>query len=246
MTGLDVVRLALADGKATEAILVTGYPSPESVAEAICAGARGYVVKPVDDADLLRSLVRAALDRDRLRQLVAALGGELRPWAERALAAARSADSSRALVEALQILTQRPEGPARIGVVAERALVAPLSLAGHRAEGPWDPPRALSAAAAGEVEALVVGEGVPPAEARDLTRMVLDDSWPPAVVWAQAPGDFEAAQSLMSAEVASVVSRPVDSAAIAAAVSRAVERRRRELRPRALGVVLEALKIGVI
>ncbi|MBI5548708.1 MAG: hybrid sensor histidine kinase/response regulator [Deltaproteobacteria bacterium] len=243
MTGLEVVRQAIAGGRAAEAIALTSLPSPETVVEALNAGACGYLLKPVEDAQALRSCLRGALARDRMRQLVAALGSDLRPWADRALAAAREARASRALIEALEILARRLEGPARVGVVAEKALISPLALAGHRAEGPWELPRALSAAAAGEIEALVLGEGPEAADAAAFARMVLDGPWPPALIWALEPGGFDQTLALLEAQVAAVVRRPVDLPALAAAVSRAVERRRRELKARALGLVLEQLQI---
>jgi DNA-binding NtrC family response regulator len=243
MTGLEIVRRALSDGRAEEALVVTGYPSPTSVAEAINAGACGYLVKPIEDAERLRSLVRAALERARLRQVALALGNDLRPWAERALAAGRDAAASRTLLEALQILSSRPEGPARIGVVAERALVAPLALAGQRAEGPWDRSQALAETKSPDVEALVVGEGLPPAQARELVRAVQAQPWPKAVVWAQPAGDFDDALALLHAGVAAIVERPVDATALAGAISRAVDERRRSLKVRALSVVLAELGI---
>jgi hypothetical protein len=188
--------------------------------------------------------VRSALEREQLRRRVGSLGVQLRPWADRALHAARGTGASRLFVDALEILAQRPEGPGKVGIVAERALVAPLALAGQRTEGPWGLPRALTAATAGEVEALVIGEGVRADEARDLIRMVQDSPWAPALVWALPAGSFEEALVLLEARVAAVLPRPVDPAALSAAVTRAIEARRREVRARALGVVLAELKLG--
>lgn len=241
MTGLDLARRARTEGKAGEIILVTGRPSPDAVVEAIDVGVRSFLCKPFEDAEALRARVRAAVDRDELRQLLDALGGDLRPWARRALEEVGGA--ARELVQALEILSNRPEGPARVGIVAEQALVAPLALAGFQAEGPWDLARAEAAASAGEVEALVVGEGVEPSAARQAARAVGKARWAPVIVWAQSPGGFPDAVELLDAPVTAVVKRPVEAAALASTTSRAVQARRRELRAEALGVVLAELGI---
>jgi len=244
MTGLELAKRARAEKRAAEVVMVSSMPSPEAVVQALDAGARAWLLKPVDGADRLRRAVRAAVARDRLRQLVSGLGGELRPWADRALAVARGAGASRQLLEALELLSRRPEGPARLGVVGERALVGPLAMAGHRAEGPWDLTHALTAASSGAVEALVIGEGVEPGAAREFVRMAAEVPWTPAILWAQPPGSYAEALELLEAGVVEgVVARPVDGAALSQRTSRIVEARRNELRAVALGVVLAELGV---
>jgi signal transduction histidine kinase/DNA-binding response OmpR family regulator len=243
MTGLELARRARAERRASEAVIVTGFPSPESVVQALDAGAKAYLLKPVEDAGRLRGAVRAALQRDRLRQLVSGLGAELRPWAERAVSAALAASAGRRLREALELLSKRPEGPARVAVVGERALVGPLAVAGHRAEGPWDLPRAFEAAATGEVEAVIVAEGADAARAREFLQQLCERPYPPAVLWALPAGGFAEALALLDSAVASVVARPVDPTALSLALTAAVETRRREVRASALGAVLAELGI---
>ncbi len=46
-----------------ESIMMTGYPSPESVIAALASGASDYLVKPFDEIALVRAKVRAALER---------------------------------------------------------------------------------------------------------------------------------------------------------------------------------------
>ncbi|MGC4115608.1 MAG: response regulator [Myxococcales bacterium] len=241
MTGLELARRARAERRMAEAVVLTSMPSPESVAQALEAGARAFLLKPVDDPARLRAAVRSALQRDRLRQLLSGLGSELRPWADRALLQARAASAPRRLQDALERLAQKPEGPARVAVAGERALVGPLAMAGHRAEGPVSLAQAFEDRS---VEVVVVGEGADPAQARERLQKLRELPCPPSVVWALSPGGFaEALQLLESGVIAGVVQRPVEPTALSLAVTAAVEIRRRELRAVALGTVLEELGI---
>jgi CheY-like chemotaxis protein len=241
ITGIELIRRARAAGLASEALLVTGFPSPETVLEAIEVGACGFFVKPIDDAEALRGCLRAALDRDADRQRVAGLGPLLRPWAVRALAAARLAAAPQPVLDALSLLSHRHEGPARVGVVAERALVGPLALEGHRAEGPWEVDRAL--ASLDEVEAVVLGEGLDLDEAFDVARRVLATPSAPALLWALPTGSFEETLALLGNRTTGIIRRPLDYAALGRAVTRAVETRRSERRALALRTVLDGLAL---
>ena len=62
MSGLDLHRRLVEEGKAIPTILITAYPDDRVRARAISAGVLCYLAKPFDGDDLLRC-VRSALDR---------------------------------------------------------------------------------------------------------------------------------------------------------------------------------------
>jgi len=67
-SGMDLVRHVRENLKATEVILITGYPSIEGAVEAVKMGAEEYLPKPFTDEELLAA-VRRALDKLRVRRL---------------------------------------------------------------------------------------------------------------------------------------------------------------------------------
>ncbi len=63
MGGVELISQARRLRPQIEAMLVTGYPSGESIISALAAGASDYLVKPFDDLRGVRAKVRAALER---------------------------------------------------------------------------------------------------------------------------------------------------------------------------------------
>lgn len=70
MTGLELARRALEQSKGIKIIFVSGYQDFSYVKQALSLNAVNYVLKPMDDQELIDSLlkVRADLDQERQRQ----------------------------------------------------------------------------------------------------------------------------------------------------------------------------------
>ncbi len=106
-SGLDLVRHVRENYKATEIMMITGYPSIEGAVQALKSGAEDYLSKPFTQQELL-SAVRAVLDKLSLRTALRrakeeqgdgrlGLIGESEPM-RRVLAAVSKASSSKAPV----------------------------------------------------------------------------------------------------------------------------------------------------
>ena len=65
VSGIDILRRAKARQAETEVIVMTGYPSYETAAEALEAGACDYIEKPVNLA-VLRAKMKKAVEKQRL------------------------------------------------------------------------------------------------------------------------------------------------------------------------------------
>ncbi|MBI3182088.1 MAG: response regulator [Myxococcales bacterium] len=63
ISGIELVTEARKLRPAIESILITGYPSGESVLAALAAGASDYLTKPFDDLPIVRAKIRSALER---------------------------------------------------------------------------------------------------------------------------------------------------------------------------------------
>jgi CheY-like chemotaxis protein len=70
MGGIELIARAREHRPSLEAIMITGYPSAESVIAALAAGASDYLVKPFDDLRLVRAKIRATLERKTQRAMV--------------------------------------------------------------------------------------------------------------------------------------------------------------------------------
>jgi CheY-like chemotaxis protein len=134
-SGLELIREAMRLRPMLEAMIITGYPSADSVVEALAAGACDYLVKPFDDLQLVRAKVRAALERRsegvQRRRAARALAQE----AVALLQGGKDAPEAtwRALEEALKIY----EASAREGLEGGRvAVVGPLPAGGALASLP--------------------------------------------------------------------------------------------------------------
>ena len=66
-TGLDIVAGVRARRPRLPIIMITSYSSMESAIEALRAGANDYVIKPFDNEEFLRAIVRALNDRRVVR-----------------------------------------------------------------------------------------------------------------------------------------------------------------------------------
>lgn len=62
MSGLDLLKRLADDGQSMPAIVVTAFADDSLRAQALAAGAIGFLPKPIHDGELL-ALLKAALDR---------------------------------------------------------------------------------------------------------------------------------------------------------------------------------------
>lgn len=63
MGGVELISRARTLRPGLEAIMITGYATPESVLAAMAAGASDYLVKPFDDLRVVRAKIRSTLER---------------------------------------------------------------------------------------------------------------------------------------------------------------------------------------
>ena len=68
-SGLSIIRRIRDENLAVPTVLITGYATTETVAEALDAGASDYISKPFDDISHLMTRIRGVLDR-RITQLL--------------------------------------------------------------------------------------------------------------------------------------------------------------------------------
>ena len=90
-TGFEIVHAAKEQDPPCEAMIVTGYASLDSAVMALQIGAYDYILKPIEDVDLLLEKARKAIEKQdlwaelhALRARVAALEGAPSPAAETA------------------------------------------------------------------------------------------------------------------------------------------------------------------
>lgn len=67
-SGIDVLKAAQELKVDAEVIIITGYASMQSAAEAVRFGAYDYIVKPFDDPEILFSAIRRAADQVQLKR----------------------------------------------------------------------------------------------------------------------------------------------------------------------------------
>ena len=73
-SGIDFVREAHRTYPEATTLIITGYPSRESVTDALHAGASGYVIKPFESLPKVLEAIEEACERHR-RWLAAGRGG---------------------------------------------------------------------------------------------------------------------------------------------------------------------------
>jgi DNA-binding NtrC family response regulator len=77
-SGLELTRELRSIDALTEVVLMSALPTPESVIEAVAAGASDYLAKPFEDIDQVSVCVQHAEDRAALRRERARLNRRLR------------------------------------------------------------------------------------------------------------------------------------------------------------------------
>lgn len=129
-----------------ESMLMTGYPSAESIIGAFAAGASDYLVKPFDKIQIVRAKVRAALNRRAERVKIREGSRLLGRQAHELLAQGRDAPEAlwQKLDEKLhgyERIIQEQSGKGRVLVIGSERLIDRLAQAGIRADAaePSDP-----------------------------------------------------------------------------------------------------------
>jgi signal transduction histidine kinase/DNA-binding response OmpR family regulator len=246
MSGLELLRRALERELACESLVVTGYPTPQAVLEAVEARACDFFVKPVSQVEQLRARVAEALERARWRQLSRGLGGDLRLWAERLLQVLPPAGDpdQPELRPVLETLAARPEGPGRVLVVEAAGLVERLALAGHQANGSVAADAAVPLLAEESFDALVIGRDVRHAEALALARDARAMSPATRVIWGTPIPSFDQALEVLRAGAFSILELPIEQETLESLLARAVRASREEARLIALEQSFELLGLS--
>lgn len=120
--GLEVIRRARTRYPAIDAMIVTGYPSPESAVEAIRMGATDYLLKPVRELKTLRDSVSQALLRQRLTRTASQHEAVLRELSHAlSLEGSRESELRRAAEElSAQLSKAVREAPPRVVVLGSK------------------------------------------------------------------------------------------------------------------------------
>ena len=130
--GLEVIRRAKLRHPGIDAMIVTGYPSPDSAAEAIRMGATDYLVKPVREVKSLRESVATALLRQRLHRLGERHGDLWLELCQQLRAHTPEGSLPRKAIDAIraQLGMDQMPGAVTLAVVKEEATAARLKAAG--------------------------------------------------------------------------------------------------------------------
>lgn len=238
--GLEVIRQARQLHPSVDAMIVTGYPSPESAAEAIRVGATDYLLKPIREVKTLRESVTRALRRQRLLRLSTRHERVFTLAAQELRLEAGGRLEALAVVDGFLAACDRPPEPHR-PLVAVLAAEAP-SLLDTGVElvvfsGAEDLARVGAYA-----DLVVFPAESAPGPARELLEAARRLPSPPALC---AIGQFEQTETAVVAiegRTSVVLDRAWSPAAKEARLREAASRQRREGRAEALGRLL--LEVG--
>ncbi|HLL55371.1 MAG TPA: hybrid sensor histidine kinase/response regulator [Myxococcaceae bacterium] len=241
--GLEVIRRAKARHPNIDAMIVTGYPSPDSAAEAIRMGATDYLVKPVREVKSLRESVAAALLRQRLHRLCDNHADTWRELCRDLGEHTPEGGASRMAIEAMleQLAAEKTPRPVTVGIIGEEATAAGLQATGLevvRLGSTQDLPNAGR-----DLDLLVFPAEQSPEDVKKLVSVVRGLPCPPHLA---ALGRFaytEAAVSAIQGRTGVLLDRAASHHDSKVALLQASTRRRRELRSDTLGKLLRELGI---
>ena len=241
--GLEVIRRAKARHPGIDAMIVTGYPSPDSAAEAIKVGATDYLVKPVREVKSLRESVAAALLRQRLSrqcdqhlELWSALCAELIEHTPQGSLSRLALDA----VKAQLALDQTP-GTVTVAVLGEEATASGLSAVGLEVVRVSSPGELASAGR--DVDLLVFAAEQSPEEAKKLVKAARALPCPPHLVGLGRFAYTDAAVSMIQGRTGLMLDRNASAGDVKASLLQAGARRRREVRAEALARLLRELGV---
>jgi DNA-binding NtrC family response regulator len=120
-TGFEIVHAAKASEPPCEAMIVTGYASLDSAVMALQIGAYDYILKPIEDVDLLLEKARKAIEKQDLWRELHELRAQVTAAAERE--AAHAAKDAAAPVPR----PSRPPRPPRDGSRTRSRAASPSS-----------------------------------------------------------------------------------------------------------------------
>ncbi len=239
--GLEVIRRARQRHPWIDAMIVTGYPSPDSAAEAIRVGATDYLLKPVREVKTLRESVSSALLRQKLHRLCER---HETVWREMTDDLARHAPKDSTLgaaVDAMRVQLAQELQPTRVAVavIGEAEVQQALRSAGLEVVGLKH--HGELSRLEEDVDLVVFPAEEPPEFARELVGTVRSLASPPHMV---ALGRFvhtETAVAALQGRTSVVIERSAALHDGKAPMLLAGARRRREARAEALGKLLRQL-----
>lgn len=238
--GLEVIRKARVRYPSIDAMIVTGYPSADSVSEAIRMGATDYLLKPIRELKTLRESVSGALARQRLGRLVEQHDPVWRELTARLRKAAPDAERAQLLDRVSSTLSSRMSGPPTVAVVGRVHLPAlldsgfPVVLCGSAAD--------LSSRRE-DIDLVVFGAEEAPESVRELAQAARSRAMPAQLV---ALGRFVNADSAIAAiqgRTQALLETDIKADLVASALTAAAERRREHVRWDALGRLLTEMGI---
>jgi DNA-binding response OmpR family regulator len=121
--GVDLIAQVRAERIATSSILVTGYPSLETISRALSHGAVDYIAKPFDDVRHVRRRIEHVVEQRRTERLLARIAADLKDAIEAGGPDAEALKPvQRSLMGFREALAARPD----VIVLESRAQVARL------------------------------------------------------------------------------------------------------------------------
>lgn len=240
--GLEVIRQARQQYPGIDAMVVTGYPSPESAAEAIRVGATHYLLKPVREVKTLRESVSGALSRQKLLRIAERGERLLVELASELVKKAPAQGTAHAAISALLTAFQ-PSGksPIRIGLFERVEL--PSSLPGVE----LIPLPELSAVQdeGGDLDLVLFNAELSPETARELLAAIRERGPAPHLLGMGRFHQTETAVVAIEGRTAWLLDRNTPANVVAETLHAASARRRREVRSEALRNFLKELGLAL-
>jgi len=236
--GLEVIRRARERRPEIDAMIVTGYPSPESAAEAIRMGATDYLLKPVREIKTLRASVQTALTRQKLQRAWNRHGAGWQQLVKELHVATAPGGRERAVLdEALEqfAMPLSPDEPA-VAVLGEVEAQGTLRMGGARVVALKEPTDLT--VLDDDVDLVLFGAEVAPEVARELLTVARGRRWTPHLLPMGAFTHTDTAVAAIEGRAGLLLDRPLKASDVRGQLIEAVARRRLQVRAEVLGRVL--------
>lgn len=239
--GLEVIRHARTQHPGIDAMIVTGYPSPDSAAEAIRVGATDYLLKPVREVKTLRESVSGALSRQKLRRLAERADRLVVELARELLERAPAQAPARIVLANVLAAFDESDAPVRVAVMGGVQL--PAALPGISVERPANPD--ALAQLSSDVDLILFGAESSPEVAQELLAMARARPSLPHLMPVGRFAQTETAVVAIQGRTAAVLDHTQPAGAWTETLQLAAQRRRREVRGEALRAFLKELGLSI-
>ncbi len=238
--GLEVIKKAKEKLPQIDAMIVTGYPSAESAADAIRVGVTDYLLKPVREIQMLRTSVSTALVRQRMQRLWQRQAGTFLDLGRELQSVMSEGDPQRALLVDInsRFAHDFATAPFRVAVIAEPE-VAALEAAGMEVVALASPGELSKQTK--DIDLLIFAAEVAPDVVKQLVAITRSQTWAPHLLAVGTFAHADSAVAAISGRTGFILDRPLDPDAIRPLLSYAGKRRRLEVRGDALAKLLQLL-----